>query len=167
MVFEPGLVPGSSEEITVATIRVEAQREVSAPPWAVFDVLRDYHNRPRILPSNYSGFTVQEGGQGSGTVATYRLKVGPRERGYRIRVAEEPAQLRLIERDTQSSMATTWSVASGGNGGSRVSILTEWRGAGGVGGFFEARFAPAGLRRVYADMLERLAGAVQGSPTRT
>ena len=151
----------------MATIRVEAQREVSAPPWAVFDVLRDYQNRPRILPANYTAYAVQQGGQGSGTVATYRLKVGPRERGYRIRVAEEPAQLRLIERDTQSSMATTWSVTSGGSGGSRVSILTEWRGAGGIGGFFEGIFAPAGLRRVYTDLLDRLAGAVEGTPART
>ena len=65
----------------------------------------------------------------------------------------------MLERDELSSFISTWSVAPSG-AGSEVSIESSWEGAGGVGGFFERTFAPIGLRRVYGEMLDRLAGAV-------
>ena len=61
----------------------------------------------------------------------------------------------LTERDANSSLTTTWTVSRQGDG-SRVTLRTEWQGAGGVGGFFERLFAPAALKRVYADTLSRL-----------
>lgn len=151
----------------MGVVHVAVEREIAAPPEAVVDVLRDYRNgRPRILPPNYTGYRVEEGGIGEGTVVSYRLKVGPREREYRIRVSE-PGPGRLVERDQQSSLVTTWSVEPGdGPRVSRVRLETEWQGAGGIGGFFEARFAPPGLRRVYTDLLDRLAEAAMGSVVR-
>ncbi len=38
----------------------------------------------------------------------------------------------------------------------QVRISTTWRGAGGIGGFFERLFAPRVLRRIYDDELSRL-----------
>jgi hypothetical protein len=37
-----------------------------------------------------------------------------------------------------------------------VRVRTTRHGAGGVGGFFERTFAPRGLQRVHATMLDRL-----------
>jgi hypothetical protein len=73
-------------------------------------------------------------------------------------VVEEPSKGRvLLERDTTSSLVTTWTVTpTASKNQTRVAISTEWEGSRGIGGFFERTFAPVGLRRVYKDMLNHL-----------
>ena len=133
---------------------------MDASPERVLELLRDYREgRPRILTDNYSAYRVESGGSGDGTLIAYHFAAGGRERDYRLRVEESTGELR--ERDELSSFISTWSVAPSGSG-SEVTIESSWEGAGGVGGFFERTFAPMGLRRVYGQMLERLAGAVGG-----
>jgi hypothetical protein len=68
----------------------------------------------------------------------------------------QPSADALVERDTNSSMVTTWTVHPADAGVSTVRVRTTWNGAGGVGGFFERTFAPRGLQRVYGTMLDRL-----------
>jgi hypothetical protein len=138
-------------------VRVLTNREVNAPPDGVLAILRDYREaRQRILPSNYTAYRVEQGGQGDGTVIAYHFAAGGRERDYRLRVEESGSELR--ERDELSSFVTTWSVAPAG-AGSNVTLESSWEGAGGIGGFFERTFAPMGLRRIYGEMLDRLATA--------
>ena len=76
---------------------------------------------------------------------------------YRLRVDEENGVLR--ERDELSSFVNTWTVAAEG-AGSKVTREASWDGAGGIGGIFESLFAPIGLRRIYAQVLARLAQVV-------
>jgi hypothetical protein len=124
----------------------------------VLAVLRDYREaRPRMLPDNYTAYRVESGGDGSGTVIGYHFSAGGRERDYRLRVEESAGQLR--EHDELSSFVTTWTIQPNG-AGSDVTIESSWDGAGGIGGVFERTFAPIGLRRIYADILNRLAAAV-------
>jgi hypothetical protein len=59
-------------------------------------------------------------------------------------------------------MVTTWTVAPAGDAASTVTITTTWNGAGGIGGFFEKTFAPKGLARIYAGVLDNLARTVEG-----
>jgi hypothetical protein len=68
----------------------------------------------------------------------------------------QPDEQTLVERDTNSSMVTTWTVLPADAGVTTVRARTTWSGAGGVGGFFERTFAPKGLRRVHVDLLTRL-----------
>jgi carbon monoxide dehydrogenase subunit G len=143
-------------------VHADAEGSVAAPPAAVIAFLADYRRRPEILSANYQDYRVEEGGTGAGTVVHYRFKAGPRERDYRMR-AETPDDTTLVERDLGSTLVTTWRVAPA-NGGSRVSIHTEWQGAPGVGGLFERTFAPRALSRVHADTLGRLATAVATRP---
>jgi hypothetical protein len=139
----------------VAQVTASATETVSAPPERVLAFLRDYQQaRPSILPDSYSRYRVEEGGEGAGTVFSYHFKSGPTERDFRLRAEE--ADGRLIERDELSSFTTTWTVAEAATG-STVTVESSWVGGGGIGGFFERRFAPMGLRRVYGEMLERLA----------
>lgn len=141
------------------TIHVEAQRTIDQPPDAVYALVRDYSSRPRYLPPNYENFTVESGGQGDGTVFSYLLKAARRERVYHMRAAE-PSARTLREADTGSSLVTTWTVTPAAEPErSVVRIVTEWTGSGGIGGFFERTFAPGGLRRIYDELLERLAAA--------
>ena len=73
----------------MAVIKVDAQKDIAAPPEKVFRAISDYKQRPQWLPSNFSDYKVEKGGKGGGTIVTYRLKVGNRARDYRM-TAEEP-----------------------------------------------------------------------------
>ena len=57
-------------------------------------------------------------------------------------------------------MVTNWTIAPAGTGSS-VTLKTAWKGAGGIGGFFEKTFAPLGLRKIQAEVLENLKKAVE------
>jgi hypothetical protein len=142
----------------MAKVTARASRQIEAPVDAVLGFLRDYDTaRPKILPANYTAFRVEAGGNGSGTVVGYHFAAGGRERDYRLRVEEATGA--LIERDELSSFVSRWTVAAAG-GASTVTIEGSWDGAGGIAGIFEGLFAPLGLRRIYAEMLDKLAGAL-------
>jgi hypothetical protein len=146
----------------MAQVTATANKTIDAAPERVLEFLRDYNqSRPSILPDSYSRYRVEEGGTGAGTVFSYHFKSGPTERDFRLR--SEDSESGVIERDELSSFSTTWKVVPSANG-SRVTIETSWVGGSGIGGFFERLFAPMGLRRVYGEMLERLAAAVQTAP---
>jgi carbon monoxide dehydrogenase subunit G len=143
----------------MANVTATATKTVNAPPDRVLEFLRDYREgRPQILTDNYSSYRVEQGGEGSGTVIAYHFAAGGRERDYRLRVEATDGVLR--ERDEFSSFVSTWRVEPEGVGSS-VTVEASWQGAGGIGGVFERLFAPLGLRRIYAEVLERLAAAVQ------
>ena len=57
-------------------------------------------------------------------------------------------------------MVTNWTVAPAGPGSS-VTVKTSWQGAGGIGGFFEKTFAPLGLKKIQAEVLDNLKKAVE------
>jgi hypothetical protein len=159
--------PAPDQPPRMSRVRAQRERTVPAKIERVWTFLRDYErNRPTILPDAYRDYRVESGGQGAGTVAAWTLAAGRRERPYRMEVDEPMAGRTLRERDTGSSLVTTWQLTPGGDGEStRVVLTTEWQGAGGVGGFFERTFAPAALGRVQDQVLERLEGAMRGAET--
>jgi len=146
----------------VTTLRVQAGRHVDAPPALVYECLADMQrHHARFLPEAFSDFEVVSGGVGEGTVIRYRLTAGGRTRRYEMAVTEpEPGRV-LRESDAGSSLATTFTVDPDG-AGSQVTFETTWQGAGGVGGFFEALFAPRVMRRIYVDELGRLDAYARG-----
>ena len=122
----------------MAQIVVQTERLVAASPQRVHAFLADYrNNRPRILPPEYfRDYRVEQGGAGAGTVVSYQLRAGRRERPYQMWV-EEPAEGGLlIEHDLESSLVTTWTLTPA-EGGERtfVGLESRWEGAGGIGGF--------------------------------
>ena len=133
-----------------------AERVVRAPAERVRAALADYSGtRPRVLPEQFSDYRVEGGGQGAGTQVHWRFAATSKRVREQLVEVSEPGGT-LVERDTRSSMVTTWTVTPAGAGSSTVRVRTTWDGAGGVGGFFERTFAPKGLRRVYDDLLGRL-----------
>jgi len=128
---------------------------VNAEPAATLAAVSDYRDvRPRILSPQYSGYQVVRGGQGAGTVATWRLQA-TKSRVRDVHVDVDVAGHTVIEKDTNSSMVTNWTVAPAGSGSS-VTVKTAWNGAGGVKGFFEKTFAPLGLKRIQGEVLANL-----------
>lgn len=142
----------------MAIVTARASKVLDAPPEKVLEFLRDYRDaRPRILTDNYTAYRVEQGGRGAGTVIGYHFAAGGRERDYRLAVEDDGND--LLERDQLSSFVSRWTVVPDG-AGSEVTIEASWDGAGGIGGLFERTFAPLGLRRIYVQVLDKLAGAV-------
>jgi hypothetical protein len=134
---------------------------INAEPDAVLAAVGDYRTvRPKILSSHYSGYEVLEGGQGAGTVAAWKLQA-TKSRSRDVKAAVDVAGKTVIEKDANSSMVTNWTVAPAGTG-STVTVKTSWQGAGGIGGFFEKTFAPLGLKKIQAEVLDNLKKQLEG-----
>jgi hypothetical protein len=135
---------------------VTTERTLDAGPDRVLAALGDYTGvRSRMLTEHFSEYEVREGGQGEGTVVHWKLAATSKRVRDCLFTASTPGKDRLVERDANSSMVTTWTVSPAGDA-ARVQVTTTWDGAGGVGGFFEKTFAPKGLRRIYDAQLEKL-----------
>jgi len=148
----------------MARIVVSAARAIDAPAQQIYEILTDYRTGHReILPSQFVDYRVVEGGRGAGTLISFRIRAGGRERPYTMRVSEAIRGSVLVETDTTSSLTTTFSLTPiGDDRRTLVTIRTEWQGGKGIGGFFERIFAPLALRRIYNDELDRLAAAAAG-----
>jgi hypothetical protein len=133
---------------------------INAEPATALAAVADYQNvRPKILSAQYSGYQVLEGGQGAGTVATWKLQA-TKSRVRDVKATVDVAGHTVIEKDANSTMVTNWTVAPAGTGSS-VTVKTSWQGAGGVKGFFEKTFAPLGLRKIQAEVLDNLKKEVE------
>src|SRR3954469_10313436 len=136
---------------------------IDATPEKVLAAVADYTTvRPRILSPHYHDYQVLEGGQGAGTVVTWKLQA-TESRVRDVKAAVDVAGHSVIEKDANSSMVTTWTVAPAGPGSS-VTTKTTWTGAGGVKGFFEKTFAPLGLKKIQGEVLGNLKNELEGQP---
>ena len=130
--------------------------QVNASVVKVLEALADYAVvRPKILTEEYSDYRVLEGGKGNGTVAQWTLKA-TEKRSRDVKATVTVAGGTITETDANSTMVTTWTVSPSGDG-STVTTTTKWQGATGIGGFFERIFAPRGLKKIQAGVLENLA----------
>jgi hypothetical protein len=133
---------------------------IDASPETVLNAIADYRDlRPRILSKHYSQYRVLEGGQGRGTVAAWRLQA-TKSRSREVQATVDVAGHTVIEKDANSSLVTTWTVAPAGPGSS-VTVKTTWNGAGGINGFFEKTFAPLGLGKIQSEVLANLKQRVE------
>ncbi|OPX13062.1 SRPBCC family protein [Mycobacterium sp. AT1] len=133
---------------------------INAEPDVVLAAVADYQTvRPKILSSHYRDYQVLEGGQGAGTVATWKLQA-TEKRVRDVKATVDVAGHAVIEKDANSTMVTNYTVAPAGPGAS-VTVKTSWQGAGGVKGFFEKTFAPLGLRKIQAEVLANLKNQVE------
>jgi hypothetical protein len=148
----------------MSNIHVQAERIIAGRPQEVYTFLSNYRDkRPQILTDNFQNYAVEKGGKGADTIFTYLLRAANRERNYRMSVTEPVKGKVLAESDTSSSLVTMWTLEPAANNQTRVQVVTEWQGGSGVGGFFEKTFAPMGLRRIYGEMLDKLAAAFSGT----
>ncbi|MDO0924915.1 SRPBCC family protein [Streptomyces sp. TG1A-8] len=146
----------------MAQVEATTERVVAADAEKVFDALADYRGtRRELLPEHFSEYEVREGGDGGGTLVHWKLQATSKRVRDCLLEVSEPTEGELVEKDRNSSMVTTWRVTPAGEGKSRVVVTTTWKGAGGIGGFFEKTFAPKGLGRIYDAVLANLAARVE------
>ena len=147
----------------MAQVRARAERTIDAPAERVRDAVADYREvRPRILTDEFRDYRVEAGGRGAGSRVHWVLQATRKRSREQLIEVSAPAADRIVERDTNSSMVTTWSVVPDGAERSTVTVETTWNGASGIGGFFERTFAPRGLHRIYAGVLTKLEDVVRG-----
>jgi hypothetical protein len=139
----------------VTTLVAAAEADTHASAATVLEVLRDYRNHhPNILPPAFSGFVVEEGGYGLGTVMRFDMKIGGRSQLLRSRATESTADT-LREEVLGRQMDTLFTVTPVGTQ-SRTRIETRWQPAPGVAGILERFFAPRMIEQIYRDELGRL-----------
>ncbi|WP_280428220.1 SRPBCC family protein [Nocardia brasiliensis] len=128
---------------------------VAADPQRTLEAIADYETvRPRILSAHYRDYKVVEGGKGAGTVAEWTLQA-TEKRSRNVHAVVTVSDSIVTERDSNSTLITTWTVTPDGTG-SQVTQRTTWQGAGGVKGIFEGIFAPLGLKKIQAEVLGNL-----------
>ncbi|MFE2069927.1 SRPBCC family protein [Streptomyces sp. NPDC059467] len=146
----------------MAQVEATTERVVAADAETVFDAVADYSGtRAKLLSEHFSEYEVREGGDGEGTLVHWKLQATSKRVRDCLLEVSEPTDGELVEKDRNSSMATTWRVTPAGEGRSKVVVHTTWQGAGGIGGFFEKTFAPKGLGRIYDAVLAKLAAEVE------
>ncbi len=147
----------------MAQVRARTARTIGAPAEKVRAALADYETvRPSILTEQYRDYRVETGGKGAGSRVRWVLQATKSRQRDQLVEVSVPAEDRIVESDTNSSMVTTWTVTPEGPDSSEVSVETTWNGAGGIGGFFERTFAPRGLARIHDGVLAKLDGVVRG-----
>ncbi|MCA1219611.1 SRPBCC family protein [Streptomyces sp. 8L] len=147
----------------MAQVEATTERVIAAKAEDVFDALADYREtRPKLLPGNFSEYEVREGGDGEGTLVHWRLQATEKRVRDCLLEVSEPVDGQLVEKDRNSSMVTTWVVTPAGEGRSKAVVTSVWNGAGGIGGFFERKFAPKGLVALYDQILAKLAAETEG-----
>jgi Polyketide cyclase / dehydrase and lipid transport len=147
----------------MAQVTARAERMIDAPAQRVRDAVVDYRDvRPRILTEQFRDYRVEAGGTGAGSRVHWVLQATKKRARDQLVEVSAPSEQQLVERDTNSSMVTTWTVSPAGADRSTVAIETTWNGASGVGGFFERAFAPKGLQRIFDGVLSNLDGVVRG-----
>jgi len=145
-------------------IHVAASKVIAARPEKVYAILADYRvSHPAILPKPYfTELSVEQGGQGAGTVARADMKVMGTQMTYHLIVSEPQPGRVLKEVDAAAGVSTTFTVDPlDGGQQSRVTIATEAATHPGLMGWLERLFNPAVMRRIYQKELQQLAEYVR------
>ena len=137
----------------------ESTATLDASPDVIYGILSDYlDGHPKILPREYfPALEVLHGGRGAGTRFRLTTRALGVERIYVMEVSEpEPGRV-LLETDTASELATSFTVdpVDGGRQ-ARVTIATDWDAASGAAGALERAIVPFIMRRIYAKELRQL-----------
>jgi hypothetical protein len=141
----------------MSEVKAVTEQHIQAPAAAVRAALADYATvRPKILTEHYRDFRVLEGGVGDGTVAAWTLQATKKRSRDVVADVDITSTGDVVERDRNSTLVTTYKVTPHSDTVAHVRVETTWKGAGGIGGFFERMFAPKGLDRIHAAVLTNL-----------
>jgi hypothetical protein len=149
----------TEKHIISASAIIPARRE------RVYSLLANYHDgHARILPKQFSGLVVEEGGIGSGTVIRFQMTLLGRKQTFHAAVTEpEPGRLLVETYFDPAGTITTFTVDPGtAPADSNVTISTELPVRNGILGSMEKISATLLLRPIYRKELENLARVATG-----
>lgn len=144
---------------------VTASGVIPARRERVYALIANYHDgHLRIVPRQFSGLVVEQGGIGAGTVIRFQMNIFGKKQTFRAAVTEpEPGRV-LVETDLDTNGAvTTFTVDQGpAPADSRVTISTELKVRSGFLGMIEKTLSTLWLRPLYLRELENLARVATG-----
>lgn len=147
------------KHVISASAIIPARRE------RVYSLIANYNDgHQRILPKQFSGLTVEQGGVGAGTVIRFSMNLLGRKQSFRAAVTEpEPGRM-LVETNLDSNGAVTTFTVNPGSApaDSHVTISTELPVSAGFRGFLERKFSSLLLRPIYVKELQNLARVATG-----
>jgi hypothetical protein len=158
---ELGLQDASKTErhIVSASAVIPARRE------RVYSLIANYRDgHPRILPRQFSGLVVEQGGVGAGTVIRFRMNLFGKKQNFHASITEPEAGRVLVESYLDpAGTVTTFTVEAGtAPADSRVTISTEFPVRSGFLGLLERKLSTLLLRPICAKELENLARVATG-----
>ena len=141
----------------MSTYQVQASALIHSPADVVYAVIADYRNgHPKILPAYFSNLFVEEVGVGAGTRIRFDMTVMGKKQNFRAVISEpQPGRVLVEENDAMDGSITTFTVEPAGNH-AQVTISTEVKQRGGLGGMIERLMTSLFLRRVYGQELQLL-----------
>lgn len=144
---------------------VSASAIIPARRERLYSLIANYHDgHPRILPKQFKGLVVEQGGIGAGTIIRFQMSVFGKKQTFRAAITEpEPGRV-LVETDLDSNGAvTTFTITPGSApADSRVTISTELPVRSGFLGKIERTLTTLLLRPIYAQELANLARVATG-----
>jgi hypothetical protein len=131
---------------------------IPAPADRLYAIIVDYRDgHPRILPKQFSGLTVDEGGIGAGTVIRFEMRAFGRIQKFKG-VVSEPQPGRILEETYVDGTVTTFRLNPGAIGDdTEVTISSELPKRRGLAGRIEGYLAAKYLRPIFVEELKLLA----------
>jgi hypothetical protein len=149
----------STKHVISVSAVIPARRE------RVYALLADYKNgHPRILPKQFTGLMVEQGGIGAGTIIRVEMSFLGKKRTLRMAITEPEPGCVLVETSLEpNGSITTFTVNPGtAPADSHVTISTEISNRGGIPGKIEGLVSKFFLRSIYEKELENLARVATG-----
>lgn len=144
---------------------ISASAIIPARRERVYSLISNYHDgHPRILPKQFSGLVVEQGGVGAGTIIRFQMSLLGKKQSFRAAITEpEPGRV-LVETDLDTNGAvTTFTVNPGGApADSHVTISTELPVRSGFLGKIERTMTTLLLKPIYTKELQNLARVSTG-----
>jgi hypothetical protein len=144
---------------------ISASAVIPARRERVYSLISNYNDgHPRILPPQFTGLVVEQGGIGAGTIIRFQMRVLGRKQTFRAAITEpEPGRV-LVETDLDANGAVTTFTVNPGEApaDSHVTISTELPVRGGFLGTVEKALTTLLLRPIYVKELENLARVATG-----
>jgi hypothetical protein len=153
------MIDKPERHIITASAVIPARRE------RVYSLIANYNDgHQRILPKQFTGLVVEQGGVGAGTVIRFQMSLLGRKQTFRAAITEPDPGRVLVETYLDTNRAvTTFTVNPGGApADSHVTISTELPVRGGFLGKVERTMATLLLRPIYVRELENLARVATG-----
>jgi hypothetical protein len=138
---------------------ITATARLNAPPRRVYDTIADYHTgHPRILPRQFNGLTVEQGGVGAGTVIRFEIRLFGRSDTFRAVITEpEPGRVLVEKNIVGNDATTTFTVEPGAAPGESIATIhTEMSTRSGLAGKIERWLITRLLQPMYVEELRLL-----------
>src|SRR5215469_13750327 len=147
------------KHIVTASAIIPARRE------RVYALIANYQDgHPRILPKQFSGLVVEQGGIGAGTIIRFQMNFFGKKQNFRAAITEpEPGRMLVETYLEPDGTITTFTIDPGtAPADSRVTISTTLPVRRGFLGFIEKTLSTLLLRPIYVQELANLARIATG-----